>query len=98
MIENLQLIFKEPINRVRETLKNLHMNCSHGHYVHLDGTDTIVEFQGHPLPCCFGGCFSQLRILRAASVHFPCVRSFLRMVYSIRSNRVKIAGIDVLMS
>ena len=59
VIENPQLIFKAPLNRVRETLNNLHMNCSHGHYVHLDGTDSIVEFQGHPLPCCFGGCFSQ---------------------------------------
>ena len=49
---------------------------------------------GHPLPCCYGGCFSQLRTVRAASVHFPGVRLFLRQIYRARQSHLNIKDID----
>ena len=49
-----------------------------------------VELSGHS-PLCFTGddeCNSKVRILRAASTHYPILRSFLRAIYEvIRSHR-----------
>ena len=53
--------------------------------VHYDS----VQLGGHGLPCVTGReCSSELRILRAASTHFPTLRSFLRAVYdAFRSHK-----------
>ena len=54
--------------------------------VHYDS----VQLGGHGLPCVTGReCSSELRILRAASTHFPKLCSFLRAVYdAFRSHKV----------
>ena len=53
--------------------------------VHYDS----VQLGGHSLPCVTGReCSSELRILRAASTHFPTLRSFLCAVYdAFRSHK-----------
>ena len=54
--------------------------------VHYDSE----QLGGHGLPCVTGReCSSDLRILRAASTHFPTLRSFLCAVYdAFRSHKV----------
>ncbi len=49
---------------------------------------TTVDRMGHPLVCSNdGGCQNKLRILRAASTHFPVLGSFLRLAYTaVRSH------------
>ena len=61
------------------------MGCPYGHYTKL--VDTLpVDLKGHPLVCYSGDrCTSNLRILRAASTHFPVFRRFLANVTSALS-------------
>ena len=59
--------------------------------VHYDS----VQLGGHGLPCVTGReCSSELRILRAASTHFPTLRSFLRAVYVAFRSHKATASID----
>ena len=90
VIDLLQLSFKEPVRKVRETLDNLDSHCPHGHYSDNYGKDLL----GHPLPCCISECFSELRTVQAASVHIPEVRSFLRLLYTARLSNATIEAID----
>ena len=54
-----------------------------------------VELKGHSLICHIGSdCKSKLRILRAASTHYPVLRSFLRCVYSALNSHKNIASLD----
>ena len=59
--------------------------------VHYDS----VQLGGHGLPCVTGReCSSELRILRAASTHFPTLRSFLRAVYDAFRSHKATTSID----
>ena len=54
-----------------------------------------VQLGGHGLPCVTGReCSSELRILRAASTHFPTLRSFLRAVYDAFRSHKATTSID----
>ena len=83
----LKTAFEKPIQEVRQTLDTCDDGCPNGHY------SKVIEFsfvglQGHQLVCSTdgGGCLSKLKILRAASAHFPVLRQFLHGVHSaIRS-------------
>ena len=51
--------------------------CPYGHYTKLVKS-CPVDRKGHPIVCYCGSlCTSQLRILRAASTHFPVLRQLL---------------------
>ena len=53
------------------------MGCPFGHYSKLVGSSP-VDLRGHPIVCYNGElCTSFLRILRAASTHFPVLRKFV---------------------
>ena len=52
------------------------------------------ELLGHPLPCSSAGCFSVLRAVRAVSVHYPKIRSFLRKLYTARKAHISLIEID----
>ena len=56
-----------------------------------------ADKQGHPLICYEenSGCTSSLRILRAASLHYPKLRTFLRNIYDAMKYDTKITAIDV---
>ena len=49
---------------------------------------------GHPLHCASGMCNSKLRILRAASVHYPPLRKLLHAAYMARAHHSTVADID----
>ena len=52
--------------------------------------------RGHPLPCALDDseCPSVLRILRAATPHFPCLHEMLKPLYGSISNNKFITRID----
>ena len=69
-----------------EELQNIDSGCPHIHHIKPRGMDeglACIEVikAGHPHPCVNGMCNSTLRILRAASVHYPTLRKFLHSVY-----------------
>ena len=68
--------------------------CSHAHVfpssegehnsewdVYIPESMLCRELMGHPLPCSKEECGSKLFSIRAASVHYPKLRSFLRQLY-----------------
>ena len=72
----------------------MHVGCPYGHYTKLVDTSP-VELKGHPIVCYSGDyCTSNLRILRAASTHFPVLRRFLAHVTSALSAHRIVCDID----
>ena len=58
-----------------------------------------VDRIGHPIVCYCGSlCTSQLRILRAASTHFPVLRQLLREVHSAIASHKFVLEIDEALS
>ena len=93
-ILELKEAFEMPLEDVRHALDHCDGDCPNGHYSKLIGSNP-VNFKGHPLVCSNGGgCQSKLRVLRAASTHFPVLRKFLRQVHSAITNHKCVFEID----
>ena len=76
VILDLKHAFEKPFAEVREQLQNIDIGCPHVHHLKPREMDeglacTEITKAGHPLPCASGMCSSKLRVLRAASVHYP---------------------------
>ena len=87
-IVELKEAFSKDVDDFRQILQDVDSGCPHKHE---------ADKQGHPL-ICYGensGCTSSLRILRAASPHYPKLRTFLRNVYDAMKFDRKITAIDV---
>jgi len=73
-------------------------DCPHIHHVKPqypgDAGDVDLYKLGHPLPCATDSCHSKLRILRAASVHYPLLRKFLYSVYNARKCHNLVTQVD----
>lgn len=101
-ILQLKQSFNGPIHEVRKSLDACDV-CPNSRYTKVflsEGESKVmcyspVELTGHSLLCSLGSeCNSQLRILKAASTHFPLLRSLLRCVYAaIRSHKC-VADLD----
>ncbi len=84
--------FEKPMHELRHFLATCDDGCPNGHYckfvAYWIAEYTTVDRMGHPLVCSNdGGCENKLRILRAASTHFPVLGSFLRLAYTaVRSH------------
>ena len=97
--------FEESMLDVRKLLDRCD-NCPNNHYSKAIFTPdedpdsglvhhSSVERMGHSLICFTGNeCQSKLRILRAASTHYPVLRSFLRSVYSALNSHKCVAHLD----
>ena len=80
---------------LRQDLDMCDSGCPNKHYTRVDD----VKRQGHPLICSNdSGCSSKLRILRAASAHFPVLRTLQRNVYSALSSHRCIDSLDKALS
>ena len=65
------------VEEAREALAKCDLGCPFVHSAKLVGS-TPVALKGHPIVCYTGdSCTSTLRILGAASTHFPVLRKFL---------------------
>ena len=87
-IVELKAAFSKDVDEFRQILQNIDSGCPNKY---------DVDKQGHPLICYEenSGCTSSLRILRAASPHYPKLRTFLRNVYDAMKFDRKITAIDV---
>ena len=99
VILDLKRAFEKPFAEVREQLQSIDIGCPHVHHAKLRGLDeglesTEITKAGRPLPCASGMCGSKLRILRAASVHYPALRQLLHAVYVARKHHSNVAEID----
>ena len=98
----LELIksFELPVKELRQILDTCDDGCPNSHYIGTyEGTITDDRLsypdRGHPLLCYNNsGCTSKLRILRAASVHFPLLRRVVICVYAAVSAHNKLIQID----
>ena len=85
----LKEAFEKPMQDLRHTLATCDDGCPNQHYTKVvDDNSSAVDLRGHPLVCSNdGGCQSALRILRAASTHYPVLVNFMIHVHSaIRSH------------
>ena len=88
----------DSIESVRDVLQTVDDGCDHGHYCKFSdrlvdteeemsdespGVNPPEEKKGHPLPCSLDCCTSRLRILRAAAVHYPILRTLLTNIYRV---------------
>ena len=63
--------------------------------VHDGDADDGDHWMGHPFPCSsMGSCGSQLRIIRAAAVHYPLLRKFLNLLYQARWHHRRALNLD----
>ena len=97
-ILSLKMAFQLSVEKVRAALATCHYGCPYGHYTKLEGS-TPVYRKGHPIICHSGSeCSSQLRILRAASTHFPVLRNILHGVHNAIECHKCVLGIDTALS
>ena len=93
-IVSFKASFGLPVEKVRQALAECDMGCPFGHYSKLVGSSP-VGLRGHPIVCYNGElCTSVLRILRAASTHFPVLRKFLAHVTTALSAHRSVCDID----
>ena len=90
-IEDLKEAFEEPVNKFRAVLKKIDTGCPNEH---------DPQKNGHPLACFEDDseCTSKLRILRAASPHYPMLCTFLRNVYQAMNYDNTVSLIDQALS
>ena len=94
-IVELKDSFNKPMIELRHDLDMCDSGCPNQHYTRVDD----VKRQGHPLICSNdSGCSSKLRILRAASAHFPVLRTLQRNLYSALSSHRCIDSLDKALS
>ena len=93
-IVTFRAAFELSVEEVRQALVKCDLGCPNGHYSKLVGS-LPVDLKGHPIVCYLGNsCTSNLRILRAASTHFPVLRRFLAHVTDALSAHRAVCGID----
>ena len=101
-IVELKDSFDKPMIELRQDLDMCDSGCPNQHYTRVEirrFKHYSVERQGHPLICSIDtGCSSKLRILRAASAHFPVLRALQRNLYSALSSHKCIASLDEALS
>ena len=103
-IVTLKEEFQKPIKEVLHTLQVCDDGCPNEHFsksVEASPNNDIyldcyaVDREGHPLVCFNdSNCVSKLRILRAASTHYPVLRNFLHALYNAIKSNVHVTTID----
>ena len=103
-IQKAKDVFKLPMPELRHELENIDSGCENGHYVTPCSADPVMfpsneddpsqRLMGHPLTCASGNCESLLRIVRAASTHYPLLRRFHRLMYVVRQQHWAVHKID----
>ena len=95
--------FDNPVEMIRALLKHLDDGCQQTHYsksciVGSSDGDMVISMKhlmGHPMHCASDACSSLLRVLRAAAVHYPALRTLLQQLYCARRNSLLIDKIEL---
>jgi len=83
---------KTPCRRCN-TLETGDDSCPNQHYTKVV-TGFTVDLRGHPLVCSKdGGCYSALRVLRAAGTHYPVSGNFRHYVSNAISSHLRVRDI-----
>ena len=99
LVVRTKSLFQMSIEDLRAGLDGLDSGCGH---VHTDITlklhSGFIEQLGHPIYCKLPECSSPLRVIRAATPHFPVLRTFTRLLYKARKCHMTILAIDSALS
>ncbi|KAL5490946.1 hypothetical protein EMCRGX_G016151 [Ephydatia muelleri] len=99
LVVRTKSLFQMSIEDLRAGLDGLDSGCSH---VHTDITlklhSGFIEQLGHPIYCELPECSSPLQVIRAATPHFPVLRTFTRLLYKARKCHMTILAIDSALS
>ena len=92
-------MFESPMKVLRTMLHKCD-DCPYEHfskYIASNSQYSAIERKGHPLVCFLDNseCCSQLRILRAASTHYPVLRKFLHYIYTAITHHMYVYNIDL---
>ena len=69
--------------------------CPNQHYSKVVDGNSSVKLKGPSLVCSNdGGCHSRLRILRAASTHYPVLTKFLSYLYTAINSHLSVCNVD----
>ena len=92
-------LFQLSIEDLRAGLDGLDSGCSHVHTdITLKSHSGFIDQLGHPICCELPECSSPLRVIRAATPHFPVLRTFTRLLYKARKCHMTILAIDSALS
>ena len=93
------MMFTEPLEKLSKALSTMDDGCVNMHFSYLGlVAEHSLELCGHPIPCASGGCGSILRPVRAASVHYARLRSFVCELYTARQLSTQVENIDAALS
>ena len=99
VLRRTKSLFQMSIEDLRAGLNGLDSGCSH---VHTDITlklhSGFIEQLGHPIYCELPECSSPLRVIRAATPHFPVLKTFTRLLYKARKCHMTILASDSALS
>ena len=99
LVVRTKSLFQMSIEDLRAGLDGLDSGCGHVHYdVTLKLHSGFIDQLGHPIYCELPECSSPLRIIRAATPHFPVLRTFTRLLYKARKCHMTILAIDSALS
>ena len=88
--------FVKPMQHLRYACTTFDDGCPNGHYTKVvDADNSVVDRTGHLIACSNdGGCKSNLRIQRAASVHYPVLGNLLHQVNNAIRSSSRVDNID----
>ena len=91
-IVSLRAAFENSMQEVQHALEPRDDGCPSQHYTKVVAGFT-VDLRDHPLVCSSdGGCYSQLRVLRAAGMHYPVYHHY---VDNVISSHLRVRNIDM---
>ena len=99
-------LFKMSLDKIRQGLDKIDRGCTLVQQAQATISDTpdngeqprVSELHGHPISCEMLSCTCPLRVIRAASTHYPMLRRYLWLLYSVRKHHRAVARIDKALS
>ena len=95
------------LDEIRQGLNKIDRGCTLVQHAQATIPDTpdngkqprVSELHGHPISCEMLSCACPLRVIRASSTHYPILRRFMWLVYSVRKSHLAVvAHIDKALS
>ncbi|KAL5499343.1 hypothetical protein EMCRGX_G010739 [Ephydatia muelleri] len=106
VIGTTKSLFKMSLDEIHQGLNKIDRGCTLVQQAQAIIPDTpdngkqprVSELHGHPISCEMLSCACPLRAIRASSTHYPILRTFLWLVYSVRKSHLAVAHIDKALS
>ena len=99
-------LFKMSLYEIRQGLDKIDRGCTLVQQAQATIPDTpdngeqprVSELHGHSISCEMLSCKCPLRVIRAASTHYPTLRRFMWFLYSVHKSHLAVAHIDKALS